>query len=280
MRPDQLTTPIDAVVISSDAHEQALYDRALACFSPRGIPVVRIYDDPTRTARRLVEHWGVSEADARWLMDSRFERHDASLPMLPAERTELHLRRYEFAAAGGRVEGLHVLDAACGTGYGSELLRTLGGAASTTGVDICPEATAYAARRHGPASVRFVTGNVLRTGLPDASIDVVVRFETVEHVRESEELVDEFARVLVPGGTLIISTPNDTGLTEYHVHSFTRGSLQRLLHRRFHKLEWFGQRADAPVSALPAAGIAPIEQFPPDAEPNFLIAVARRAPQP
>jgi ubiquinone/menaquinone biosynthesis C-methylase UbiE len=279
MTPDQLTAPIDAVVISSDAHEPAIYERAAAFFGPRNVSVVRIYDDPDRTASRLVAHWGVREADARWLMDNRFERHDATLPMLPAERTELHLRRYEFAADAGRLAGLRVLDAACGTGYGSKLLRTLGDAASVTGVDICPEATAYAARRHAAAGVRFVTAGALKTGLPDASVEAVVTFETVEHIRESESLVDEFARVLAPGGLLIISTPNDTGLTEHHVHSFTRGSLQRLLHRRFHQLDWFGQHADAPVCGLPAAGIAPIDHFPPETKPDFLIAVARLAPR-
>ncbi len=276
MAPEQLTAPVDAVVVSSDAHEQAIYESATAFFAPRGIPVLRIYDDPERIAERLVSHWGLTETDARWLMDNRYERHDASLPMLPAERTELHLRRYEFATEGDRLAGKRVLDAACGTGYGSRLLRTLGGAADVTGVDICPEATAYATRRHGAPGVRFITASALETGLPAASIDAIVSFETVEHIVESEALIDEFARVLTPGGLLVISTPNNTGLTKYHVHSFTRGSLQRLLHRRFHELQWFGQRSDAPICGPAAAGIAPLEHFASDAEPNYLIAVGRR----
>lgn len=276
IKPSQLTTPIDAVVISSDAHEQAIYERAAAFFGPRATPILRIYDDPAHTAARLVAHWGLSEADARWLMDNRAERHDAALPMLPGERTELHLRRYEFAAAGGRLAGRRVLDAACGTGYGSKLLRALGGAASVTGVDICPEATAYAARRHAADGVRFVTASALHTGLPDAAVDAVVSFETVEHIVDSEALVGEFARVLAPGGLLIMSTPNNSGLTKHHVHSFTRESLEQVLRRRFDAFEWFGQRTEMPICDLPAAGILPLERFGDEAEPNYLIAVARR----
>lgn len=276
LRPGQLTTPIDAVVISSDAHEQAIYERAAAFFGPRATPILRIYDDPGQTAARLVAHWGLSEAEAQWLMDNRAERHDASLPMLPAERTELHLRRYEFAAAAGRLAGRRVLDAACGTGYGSKLLRTLGDAASVTGVDICPEATGYAARRHAAAGVRFITASALHTGLPDAAADAVVSFETVEHIVDSASLVDEFARVLTPGGLLIMSTPNNTGLTRHHVHSFTRESLGQVLRGRFDRFEWFGQRTETPLCALPAAGITAIEHFGSEAEPNYLLVVARR----
>lgn len=270
---------IDAVVISSDVHEGAMAEACARHAALDGIPVVRIYGDthpmresPASLRARLVEAWGVSDADAAWLVENRDERHDATLPMLPPERTELHLRRYEFAArlAGGA----RVIDAACGTGYGSHLLRTQGGAAQVVGVDLDRMAIDYATRRFGVDGVSFRAASATATGLPDASFDLATSFETVEHVVDAAGLLDEFWRLLRPGGTLVLSTPNDTGLTKHHVHSFTRESLEALVARRFGETEWYGQWADAaPTMDRPAAGIRPLGECE---RPGYFIVVARR----
>lgn len=268
---------IHAIVISSDTFESDIYQRAIRNPALRGIPILRIYGTPAPERptpadiyARLITRWGLTEADARWLAENRDERHDATLPMLPPERTELHLRRYEFAAR--YVAGRHVVDAACGTGYGSSLLSTQGAAASVTGIDIDPRATDYATRRFGSPNTRFINDSATATGLSPNSCDVAVSFETVEHIQDAAGLITEFARILKPGGTLVLSTPNNSGLTRHHVHTFTQQSLGEVLSARFTDIQWHGQWArNAPPASEPAAGIRPIE---PGETPEYLITVA------
>ena len=118
-----------------------------------------------------------------------------------------HLARYRWAA--GAAAGREVLDAGCGEGYGCRLLMDVGGAARCVGIDI-DEGTIEAARsaygdREG---LEFEAGDVTALPFPDDSFDVVTCFETIEHVAAQREAVAELARVLRPGGVLLISSPN------------------------------------------------------------------------
>ncbi|EFM12988.1 Methyltransferase type 11 [Paenibacillus curdlanolyticus YK9] len=116
-----------------------------------------------------------------------------------------HMVRYEAAAE--YVHGLHVLDAACGAGYGTRMLHDAG-AASVTGVDIDPESVELAQRDYGHPGMLFMQGDVLCLPFASETFDAVVSFETIEHVASGAAWIREAARVLKPGGLFIVSTPN------------------------------------------------------------------------
>jgi 2-polyprenyl-3-methyl-5-hydroxy-6-metoxy-1,4-benzoquinol methylase len=170
---------------------------------------------------------------SRWLFRNRAERMDASVSFFDAGRRHFHLERYRFAA--DHVQGKQVADIACGTGYGTELLCLRGKAARVVGVDIDAEAVAYAKEKHGCSAARYVQASADRTGLPDESFDVVVSFETIEHVAEDLSLLEEFSRLLRPGGLLVCSTPNAWPLeqAEHHLREYDHASFRALLESHF-----------------------------------------------
>lgn len=160
----------------------------------------------------------------QWLMENRSERMDPTIPIFDPGRADFHLDRYVFAAEYCR--DCRVADVACGTGYGSQHLRVNGGATQVIGIDLCPEAIAYARDQHHGSGIEFRSAAGEQTGLPPACVDVVVSFETIEHVEDDQALLREFARILVPGGQLICSTPNlwPLAIAPHHIREYDRAS--------------------------------------------------------
>ncbi len=105
------------------------------------------------------------------------------------------------------------LDAACGTGRFAEFLARSGH--RVIGVDSSPDMLAYAQLRVPDGDFRV--GELDRLPLPDDSVDVIVCALALEHVPRLEPVLAEFARVLRPGGDLIIS--------DVHHELITRGSV-------------------------------------------------------
>jgi 2-polyprenyl-3-methyl-5-hydroxy-6-metoxy-1,4-benzoquinol methylase len=146
--------------------------------------------------------------------------------------------------------GRRVLDAACGEGYGSYLLA--GAAREVTGVDIAPDAIAHARARYAAPNLRYLEGSCTALPLPDASMDLVVSFETIEHLAAQREMLAEFRRVLDATGVLVISSPNQpvysdggTEVNSFHVRELTRDELAVLLAPHFPRQEWYCQRVVA-----------------------------------
>jgi SAM-dependent methyltransferase len=100
----------------------------------------------------------------------------------------------------GRPPGV-ALDAACGTGRFAELLARQGH--QVIGVDSSPDMLAYARRRVPDGE--FHVAELDRLPLPDDSADVIVCALALVHVPGLEPVLAEFARVLRPGGDLVIS---------------------------------------------------------------------------
>jgi ubiquinone/menaquinone biosynthesis C-methylase UbiE len=170
------------------------------------------------------------------------------LPGCVGEIAYEHWHRYAFARRFA--VGKRVLDAACGEGYGTALLAKA--ASTVVGVDIDRPTVAHASARYGDGvRVRFVEGSCTELPLPDASVDVVVSFETIEHIGASDQprMLAEFARVLVPDGIVVLSSPNKrlysddrNYVNEFHLHELYRDELERLLKPLFAARRWYHQR--------------------------------------
>jgi 2-polyprenyl-3-methyl-5-hydroxy-6-metoxy-1,4-benzoquinol methylase len=162
-----------------------------------------------------------------------------------------HIARYHFAAK--YCQRKRVLDVATGTGYGAHILRTRG-ANEVVAVDREQEALAYASSRYGSDGLRWVDSDAY--ALPfDSEFDIVVSFETIEHLKEPERFVRECRRVVKPGGTFLVSTPLNVGgpyVSDYHELEFTRREFEALLGRYFSTVHLFGQRRElrTPVRLL------------------------------
>ena len=157
-----------------------------------------------------------------------------------------HWHRYAFAA--DLVKGKKVLDAACGEGYGSALLADH--AAEVLGMDIDQTSVDHARARYGDRpNLRYRQGDATLLDLPDASVDVIVSFETLEHVHEQARMIDGFARVLKPDGLLIISSPDKATYSDaighqnpHHVRELYRNELEALLKTHFPALRLLAQK--------------------------------------
>jgi SAM-dependent methyltransferase len=205
------------------------------------------------------------------------------VPGMPGEIAYEHWHRYAFArrfAAGRRV-----LDAACGEGYGTALLAAA--AADAVGVDVDPAVVAHARARHGErARLRYQEGSVIALPFAAASFDLVVSFETIEHLAGGDQprMLAEFARVLAPGGVLLLSSPNKRRYSDernfrnpFHRHELYRDDLARLLDRDFPHRRWFHQQplyASALWSEDPAGSAGACEAWVGDAGTVAPITVA------
>lgn len=168
-----------------------------------------------------------------------------------------HLHRYAVALEMAR--GADVLDIASGEGYGAAYLSTV--ARSVVGVDIDAHAVRHAAARYTAMNLSFRVGSCTSLPIPDQSVDLVVSFETLEHVDGHEQFMREVVRVLRPDGRFIVSSPNrlvysDDGnyTNPFHVRELYFDEFRDLLQNWFPRYRIYGQRIFAASAMHPLRG--------------------------
>lgn len=123
-----------------------------------------------------------------------------------ALESAIHLTRYTLAK--DLCKDKVVLDIACGEGYGSYLMSTWG-AKQIEAVDISQETINKASKQFAATNINYICHEAERLHYQDATFDLIVSLETMEHLEDPNSFFNEIKRVLKPNGTLILSCPND-----------------------------------------------------------------------
>ncbi len=156
-------------------------------------------EEYARIAAAEDEHW--------WYRNTRALVADLVAPWLPRAR--------------------RILDAGCGPGGNGSWLARYG---TVVGVDVSPDALGFVRSRR-PETIP-VRGSVTSLPFPDRAFDVVVGITVLYTVDDDRRAFDEFARVLAPGGALLVVEPAFEALRRGHdvtVHGRRRYRRDRLV---------------------------------------------------
>lgn len=141
-----------------------------------------------------------------------------------------------------------VLDIACGEGYGSNLIA--GTAKMVYGIDINDAVIAEASKKYAKENLFYAQGTVEKLNFHDAMFDIVVSFETIEHVDASAQrkFIKEARRVLKKNGLFIISSPDKHNYSEipmftnkFHIHELYFDEFANLLQNEFQYMQAYYQ---------------------------------------
>jgi SAM-dependent methyltransferase len=158
---------------------------------------------------------------------------ERTIPDLDIENYWFRRHQVVYQRLAPRCAGREVLEAGCGEGYGADLIAGI--ARRVVAVDYDEAAVVHVRSRY--ARVQVMQANLAQLPLPDASVDVVVNFQVIEHLWDQAQFVSECARVLRPSGLLMVSTPNritfspgrDTPINPFHTRELNACELTQLL---------------------------------------------------
>ncbi len=142
-----------------------------------------------------------------------------------------HVGRYRFACDWIKT-GWSVLDIACGCGYGSYLLGER--AAQVIAVDRNPQAISWAKKYYSRENVHYFCRE-WQSFEAENVYDVVVSFETIEHLYDDASFLVRVSEWLKPGGLFILSTPNEQYMpfhrvsSTFHLRHYYPFEIERLL---------------------------------------------------
>jgi SAM-dependent methyltransferase len=118
-----------------------------------------------------------------------------------------------------------------------------------TGLDY-EDTTLRHVRRVYP-QVNVVRGNLVQTPFADNAFTFVTSLQTIEHLWEQPRFVAECARILAPGGTLVVSTPNRLTFPSgnwYHTRELTAAEFTELLEPHFEITQALGLHHGVPLT--------------------------------
>jgi SAM-dependent methyltransferase len=158
---------------------------------------------------------------------------ERTVPGIPEENYWFRRHEAVYAAVAPRCAGATVLEAGCGEGYGADLLARV--ARLVVGLDLDVATAAHVVRRY--PGVAVARANLVALPLASASVDAVVSLQVIEHLWDQALFLRECLRVLRPGGTLVVSTPNritfspgpDAPLNPFHTRELDPGELAALV---------------------------------------------------
>lgn len=151
-----------------------------------------------------------------------------------------HLTRYNLASE--YVKGKIVVEMGCGMGYGTYAMSQ-NGAKKVYGIDIDKSAIEFAIKNYNHSSITYLNESATKSSITANYADVVIAFEVIEHLQNPRELINEVLRILKPGGTFILSTPNrSTSLKDnpFHIKEFKFTELNSFLND-FKVKRYYGQ---------------------------------------
>ncbi|MEK7216481.1 MAG: class I SAM-dependent methyltransferase, partial [Chloroflexota bacterium] len=177
-----------------------------------------------------------------------------------------------------RLDGLVVLDVACGEGFGADLLAKRG--AQVWAVDLDLSALRRARSRYGRPAVRFMAMDAAHLAFAPERFDLVISQDTLEHVQDDKRFVGELHRILRPGGHLILMTPAAPVHTTrpqnpFHLREYSVESLRELLAAHFQKVQLFGRRP-TPILAQVESAMNRLRRFDPFGVRRWVIPTAFR----
>ena len=169
---------------------------------------------------------------------------ERTVPDVPEENYWFRRHEAAYVALRERCADAVVLEAGCGEGYGADLLAEV--ATRVVALDYEPLTTAHVRARYPRLDV--LRGNLATLPIASASIDVIANFQVLEHLWDQAGFLAECHRVLKPGGTLLLTTPNritfspgqDRPINPYHTRELDPGELRELLVEAGFTVEFLG----------------------------------------
>jgi SAM-dependent methyltransferase len=123
-----------------------------------------------------------------------------------------------------------VLEIGCGTGHNLKMLSEFG---TVAGLEIDEAARSFAEKRVGHEI--FSSPLPELAGIPEHHYDVVGAFDVIEHIVDDEGAIASIARLLKPGGKLVMTVPahqwmwSAHDVVNHHRRRYSKGSLRRLI---------------------------------------------------